>query len=88
VPSAEPSPRAERFVKTIQYECLNHLVFFGERHLRHVVKELMAHYHHERNHQGLDKALIAPGEVTASTGKVVRRDRLGGLLGFYYREAA
>ena len=46
------------------------------------------HYHLERNHQGLENALIAPCEVMSGNGKVVRRDRLGGLLGFYYREAA
>ena len=43
---------------------------------------------YEPDAQGLENALIVPGEVTDSTGKVVRRDRLGGLLGFYYREAA
>ena len=39
VPAQSPncSPHAERFVKTIRYECLNHLVFFGERHLRYVL---------------------------------------------------
>jgi putative transposase len=46
IPAQSPNcnPHAERFVKTIKYECLNHLVFFGERHLRYVVKEFMAHY--------------------------------------------
>ncbi|MBN2573682.1 MAG: hypothetical protein JXP73_03890 [Deltaproteobacteria bacterium] len=39
IPARSPdcSPHAERFVKMIEYECLNHLVFFGERHLRHVL---------------------------------------------------
>jgi hypothetical protein len=40
------------------------------------------------NHQGIDNALIVANEVMIGTGKVVRRDRLGGLLGFYHREAA
>jgi putative transposase len=79
---------AERFVLSIGTECLNRIVPLGEAHLRRVIMELVRHYHHERNHQGLDNALIVAGEVTASTGAVVRRDRLGGLLGFYYREAA
>ncbi len=79
---------AERFVLSIKAECLNRMVPFGEAHLRRAVTEFVKHYHHERNHQGLDNALIVPSEVTESTGKVVRRDRLGGLLGFYYREAA
>ena len=44
LPAQSPScnPYAERFVKTIRYECLNHLIFFGEQHLRCVVK-VMAH---------------------------------------------
>jgi putative transposase len=46
------------------------------------------HYHCERNHQGIDNALIAGNADVNGTGKVVRRDRLGGLLGFYHREAA
>jgi transposase InsO family protein len=79
---------AERFVLSLRTECLNRSVPLGEAHLRRAIAEFVQHYHHERNHQGLDNALIVPGEVTASTGKVVRRDRLGGLLGFYYREAA
>jgi putative transposase len=94
IPTQSPncSPHAERFGKTIRYECLNHLVFFGERHLRYVVKELMAHYHAERFHQGVGGQLIqrpvGPGNQNGSKGKVVCRSRLGGLLNFYHREAA
>jgi hypothetical protein len=44
--------------------------------------------HHKRDHQGLDNALIAANEAVNGNGKVVRRDRLGGLLSFYHREAA
>ena len=49
----------------------------------------MAHYHHERNHQGLGNALI-DRDPQASTGKgaVVCRERLGGLLNFYFRNVA
>jgi hypothetical protein len=49
--------------------------------------EFVQHYHHERNHQGIDNALLVPGEVTDGTGGG-RRDRPGGVLGCYYREAA
>ena len=50
IPAQSPNcnPYAERFVRTIKFECLNHLVLFGERHLRYVVKEFIAHYHRER----------------------------------------
>jgi putative transposase len=79
-------------VKTIRYECLNHLVFFGERYLRCVMKEFMAHYHAQRFHQGLGGRLIerqvGSGNENAATGKVVCRSCLGGMLNFYVREAA
>jgi hypothetical protein len=68
---------------------LNHLVLFGERHLRHVIKEFMAHYHRERFHHGLGGQLIekqAPS--TAPYGVLRCRSRLGGMLNYYYREAA
>jgi hypothetical protein len=60
----------------------------GEAHLRRAIIEYTSHYHEERNHQGLDNELIAPAKATSSVGKVSRRERLGGLLSFYYREAA
>jgi hypothetical protein len=94
IPARSPNcnPHAERFVQTIKYECLNHLVLFGERHLRHVITEFMAHYHRERFHQGLGGQLI---EVNAGAtnakgahGKIVCRSRLGGMLNFYQQEAA
>jgi hypothetical protein len=46
IPAQSPdcNRHAERFVETIKYECLNHFVFFGERHLRYVIKEFVAHY--------------------------------------------
>jgi hypothetical protein len=61
----------------------------GEASLRYTLTQYLAHYHAERNHQGLGNQLIAPGpEVSEQTGQVVHRERLGGLLSYYYREAA
>ena len=93
IPARSPNcnPDAERFVKTVREECLNHLVLFGERHLRHVIKEFMAHYHRERFHQGLGGQLIrnfGPTNDNGADSKVACRSRLGGLLNFYHREAA
>ena len=80
---------AERFVKTIKTECLDHLILFGERSLRHAVKEYLAHYHAERNHQGIENVIPFPDERCSATGqKTVKSERLGGLLNFYHREAA
>ena len=49
---------AERFVLSIKSECLERIVPLGEGHLRQAISEYMAHYHRERNHQGLGNALI------------------------------
>ncbi|MFC1610630.1 integrase core domain-containing protein [Myxococcota bacterium] len=88
--SPDLNPHAERFVKSIKYECLNHFVFFGERHLRYVIKEYMAHYLEERFHQGLDGQLIRPPKDAddEATGSIQCRRRLGGMLSYYYRAAA
>jgi transposase InsO family protein len=80
---------AERFVLSIKSECLNKLVPLGERHLRRAVNEFVEHYHLERNHQGLHNQLLTPMASTGNdNGKITRRERMGGLLNYYYREAA
>jgi putative transposase len=79
---------AERFVRSIKYECLNKIIPLGEAHLRAAVKELVEHYHLERNHQGLGNRLIEPANENGdAVGEVVCRERSGGLLKYYYREA-
>ena len=87
--NAQANAYAERFVRSIKESCLERLIFFGENSLRNAVREFVAHYHVERNHQGLGNRLIVPMETTAeATGAVERRQRLGGLLNFYYRKTA
>ena len=79
---------AERFVESAKCECLDRLVLLGEGHLRAAVREFVQHYHEERPHQGLGNALIAPKTTVIGTGQVNCRERLGGLLKFYYRQGA
>jgi transposase InsO family protein len=79
---------AERFVRSIKEECLHRIIPLGERHLRKTIAEFVAHYHGERNHQGLGNALIDPVPPQRVRGPVHRRERLGGLLRYYYRTAA
>ena len=80
---------AERFVRSIKDECLNRMIFFGERSLRKATREYAAHYHRERNHQGIDNQLIEPGYRTESvSGAIECAQRLGGMLRFYHRAAA
>lgn len=94
IPAKSPNcnPHAERFVKSIKYECLNHFVVFGERHLRHVIEEYMRHYQHERFHQALGGKLVVNNQPVANDNDTLRpvgcRSRLGGLLNYYHREAA
>jgi hypothetical protein len=94
IPAMSPNcnPHSERFVKSIKHECLNRFVFFGERHVRHVINEYMAHYLRERFHQGLGGQLIKAARSSANDnepqGAIGCRSRLGGLLNYYRREAA
>ncbi len=78
---------AERFVRSIREECLDHLILFGERRLLRVLDEFVAHYHGERNHQGLGNDLIAPGPHPRGGTHVHCRERLGGLLRYYHLAA-
>jgi putative transposase len=83
------SPHIERFMRSVKEECLGRMIFFGEKALQSATNSFLAHYHAERNHQGLANRLIEPGEEDGrTTGEVVCRERVGGLLRYYYREAA
>jgi transposase InsO family protein len=91
LPPRSPNLNAhcERFVRSIKEEALAQMIMLGERSLYYAIQQYLAHYHHERNHQGLDNQRIAPEpEHNDQGGAVVRRDHLGGLLRYYYREAA
>lgn len=81
---------AERFVRSVKEECLDRMVLFGENSLRRALGEFVAHYHTERNHQGMGNQLLFPdpGDTCSrAKGPIERRERLGGLLSFYRRAA-
>jgi transposase InsO family protein len=78
---------AERFVGSVREECLAKIIPLSETHLREVLREYVEHYHAERNHQGLANVRIDPANDCA-TGSVIRSKRIGGMLNYYYREAA
>ena len=68
-------------------ECLNHFFVMDERHLDYLVKEYVDHYNSERPHQSKDnKPLIQL--PTPAKGEIECKQRLGGLLKHYFREAA
>lgn len=80
---------AERFVRTIKESCLERMILFGERALRTAIVQFLSHYLKERNHQGLANQIIYPEPGCGkTTGEVGRRQRLGGMLNYYYRAAA
>src|SRR5216683_2930479 len=80
---------AERWVRSVKEECVARLMLFGEASLRHVLAQYVAHFHHERNHQGKGNVLLFPAvsQDTERTAPMQCRERLGGLLKYYTREA-
>ena len=86
---AQTNAYAESWVRTIKRECLDKMILFGERHVRHVCAEFVAHYNEERTHSGIDhKTPVEPDNPPPRDGPIRCRERLGGLLKSYYREAA
>jgi hypothetical protein len=82
---------AERWVRSVKEECLSKLILFGERALQRAIAEFIQHYHSERNHQGKGNVLLFPSSNdTRSNGRagLQCRERLGGLLNYYFARAA
>jgi putative transposase len=88
------SPRAnafaERFVRTIRQECLDHQLVISRRHLESVLGEYVRHYNQARPHRGLNLGLPIPRSLPfppVDHGAVTRRDILGGIIHEYDRAA-
>jgi len=81
---------AERWVRSVKEECFARLILFGEASLRHALQEYVEHYQHERNHQGKGHVLLLPAisQDAERQGPMRCRERLGGFLKYYAREAA
>ncbi len=81
---------AERWVRSVKEECLSQLILFGEASLRHALTQYVAHFHHERNHQGKGNVLLFPtvNQDAEHAGPLQCHERLGGLLKYYTCEAA
>ena len=91
LPPKSPNCNAhlERFFRSLKEEALSRIIFFGETALREAVNEFLIHHHQERAHQGLVHQILEPGpEVGQQAGEIVCRECLGGLLKYYYRQAA
>jgi transposase InsO family protein len=87
------SPRAnsfvERYVGTLRRECLDHLLIYGEQHLRRVLAEYAQHYNEHRPHQsrGQRPPLHQPGQPIDITARIKRRQIVHGLISEYRRAA-
>jgi putative transposase len=87
------SPRAnafaERFVGTLRRECLDHVLVFGERHLRKILAEHARHYNGHRPHQALqqESPQRQPSQAVDITARIERRQVLDGLISEYRRAA-
>ncbi len=86
------SPRAnayaERFVRTVRHECLDHLLVISRRHLQSVLDEYVRHYNQARPHRGLHLAQpIAQPVSGRDGGAITRHDVLGGIVHEYDRAA-
>jgi putative transposase len=81
---------AERWVRSVKDEVLSRMILFGEGSLWQVLNEYVEHYHRERNHQGKGNVLLLPvvGQGSERAGPIQCRERLGGLLKYYHRDAA
>ncbi len=81
---------AERFVRAVKSETLSQFILFGEKSLRHVLSNYLAHDHAERPHQGKGNVILfrAPRPEGAADGPIMCRERLGGTLKYYERKAA
>jgi transposase len=82
---------AEHWVKSVKEEALSKLILFGEKSLRRALCEYLIHFHTERNHQGKDNVLLFPAATQTKNrvdGPVGCKERLGGLLKYYHRDAA
>ena len=83
---------AERWVQSVQKECLDRFVVFGQDHLQHILTQYIEHYNEERPHQARDNLPLGvrpaeAGEPPAPPGAVTCHARLGGLLKHYVRAA-
>jgi transposase InsO family protein len=75
---------AERLIGSIRRECLDHVIVFGERHLRHVLRSYAQYYNGARTHLSLAKDSPLPRPVHA-VGSILPLPILGGLHHHYVR---
>jgi putative transposase len=80
---------AERYVGTLRRECLDHLLIYGEGHLRRILAEYARHYNEHRPHQSREQrpSLYEPGQAVDMTTRITHRQVVHGLISEYRRAA-
>jgi putative transposase len=82
------NPFAERVIGSIRRECLDHVIVFGEDHLRRVLKSYVLYYNQSRPHLSLERNAPVPRNVEPpSRGRVIAISQVGGLHHRYKRAA-
>ncbi|MDA8283470.1 MAG: integrase core domain-containing protein [Actinomycetota bacterium] len=87
VRSPKANAFAERWVRTVREDCLDHLLIYSRRHLESVLGFYVRHYNESRPHRGRQLAPPLPRHDQPHTGEIYRRDILGGIIHEYGRAA-
>ena len=80
---------AERWVRSVREECLDQVIILNQSHLAYVLREYETYFNSARPHQGIQQQIPDPplNGSLEDTGKVKRRDILGGIIHDYYHAA-
>lgn len=79
---------AERWIRSVRQECLDHVVIVNEVHLKRVLTEYITFYNARRPHQGIEQRTPIPYAKTQGITSVESRPILGGILHDYYTSTA
>jgi hypothetical protein len=77
---------AERWVRSVREECLDHILIINQNHLRSVLKEFVDYYNLHRPHQGINQQFPKSGPIRSRNGPIRRRNIVGGIIHDYYRQ--
>jgi len=83
--ASQAETEAERFVQSVKSECLDRFVFFGDKHLQHVLDQWVPHYNTRRPHQSkgnvpLPEADLPEPPILPFPAKIECDEKLGGLI--------
>jgi transposase InsO family protein len=87
VRSPKANAFAERFVRTVREDCLDHPLVYSKRHVESVLADYVRHYNEARPHRGRKLATPLAHSAQSHTGEICRRDILGGIIHEYDRAA-